>query len=488
MLTKEQDEKLNELCRLAFESLIGQMIIDKDGIILYFSKEHTKYTGIESSDAVGKHVREVLPNTRMDIVLESGQPEFGRIFEMTHVLTGERKYMVCNRVPIYAKSGAIIGAMSETVFSRGIHDIHRLNYEVSRHGNPDSFANEEEKEALADGLLSMKKDQYVQHDDGLWITGIRGVSPQISELRKFIARIADMPLPVLITGETGTGKEVFADALHTSSELRRDKNFVKINCAAIPAELLESELFGYEKGAFSGANSSGKIGKFEYAGNGTLLLDEIGDMPMDLQAKLLRVLQEKEFERIGGLKPIPFHARIICTTNKDVLQLVKEGRFREDLYYRINTLEMSIPALRERKEDILDLSKFFILQINSEFGLDILGIDKEAEDFLSGYNWPGNVRELKHVIERACMLRGSGQLNIHDFSFLLTRMDPSDSADSAGAEPQTLDLRTIKMQAEKEAIARALKATDGNKASAAQLLGIERTVLYDKLKKYDIQL
>lgn len=487
MLTREQDEKLNNLCRLAFESLIGQMIIDTEGTILYFSKEHTKYTGIESDDAVGRHVRDVLPNTRMDIVLESGQPEFGRIFEMTHRLTGERKYMVCNRVPIYGKDGNVIGAMSETVFSRGIHDIHRLNYEVSRHGNPDSFANEEDKESSS-AVLSIKNGQYRKDDDGFWINGIRGVSPQISDLRKFIARIADMPLPVLITGETGTGKEVFADALHTSSELRRDKNFVKINCAAIPAELLESELFGYEKGAFSGANSSGKIGKFEYAGNGTLLLDEIGDMPLDLQAKLLRVLQEKEFERIGGLKTIPFHARIVCTTNKDVLQLVKEGKFREDLYYRINTLEMDIPPLRDRKEDILDLSKFFILQINSEFGLDILGLDKEAEEFLSNYNWPGNVRELKHVIERACMLRGSGKLNIHDFAFLLSRISSSDVVIQPAEENQTLDLRTIKMQAEKDAIEKALKATGGNKASAAQLLGIERTVLYDKLKKYDIQL
>lgn len=487
MLTREQDEQLNKLCRFAFESLIGQMIIDKDGIILYFSKEHTKYTGIESSEAVGKHVRDVLPNTRMDIVLQSGTPEFGRIFEMTHKVTKVRKYMVCNRIPIYDKDGTIIGAMSETVFSRGLQDIHRLSYEVSQHDSPHSFADEEKQDHLKNEINLNKTSSY-KDDAGLWVSNVRGISPQICELRSFIAKIADLPLPVLITGETGTGKEVFANALHMSSELRRNENYVKINCAAIPSELLESELFGYEKGAFTGSNANGKIGKFEYAGNGTLLLDEIGDMPLDLQAKLLRVLQEKEFERIGGLDTIPFNARVVCTTNKDVMQLVKEGRFREDLYYRINTLEMTIPALRERKSDISELSNFFVTQINNEFGLEIDGLDKEVDRFLSNYSWPGNVRELKHVVERACMLRGSGMLTISDFSFLRSRIANLELSSAQDDDEDTYNLKQVKMQIEKVTIIKALRATNGNKASAAQLLGIERTVLYDKLKKYDIGL
>ena len=297
-----------------------------------------------------------------------------------------------------------------------------------------------------------------------------------------------MPLTVLITGETGTGKEVFADALHRSS-IRRDKHFVKINCAAIPKELLESELFGYEKGAFSGASSSGKTGKFEYAAGGTILLDEIGDMPLDLQAKLLRVLQEREFERIGGLKSIPFDARVICTTNRDVVQLVKEGKFREDLYYRINVLEMYIPPLRERTEDIMELSRTFIAQINNEYELSIEGIDADTQQFLECYDWPGNVRELKHAIERACMMRGSGTLSMDDFDFFIRRISANGSSYAADRNvTKSLDLKTVKMEAEKKAIETALKITGGNKKSAANILGIERTVLYDKLKKYDMNI
>ncbi len=312
------------------------------------------------------------------------------------------------------------------------------------------------------------------------------------ELKHVIAKIADMPLPVLITGETGAGKEVFAEALHLASNHRHKHNFVKINCAAIPGELLESELFGYEKGAFSGANSIGKMGKFEYAGRGTILLDEIGDMPLALQAKLLRVLQEKEFERVGGLKSISFHARVVCTTNRDLRQLIKEGKFREDLYYRINVLELYIPPLRERKEDIAELSKVFIRQLNEEYSLEITGMDGSVMKVFQSYHWPGNVRELRHVIERACMMRGNGTLIGEDVSFYKPQLSAMagtvlpDGKTYESDEPMELNLREIRMEAEKKAIRLAIDLSGGNKAKAAKLLGIERTVLYDKLRKYDM--
>ena len=486
MLTKQQEEKLNTLCKYAIESLVGQIVVDTEGTILYFSKEHVKFLGIQRDEAEGKYVRDILPNTRMDVILKTGVPEIGRIFEMKHKETGETKYMVCNRMPIRNEKGEIVGALSETVFSRGINDIHRLDQEVKHHTNQNLFTKESDYYKLSVSDEEMQMMNYPGDEDS--VNRICGHSPEICSLKSVIAKVADMPLTVLITGETGPGKEVFADALHRSS-IRRDKHFVKINCAAIPKELLESELFGYEKGAFSGASSSGKTGKFEYAAGGTILLDEIGDMPLDLQAKLLRVLQEREFERIGGLKSIPFDARVICTTNRDVVQLVKEGKFREDLYYRINVLEMYIPPLRERTEDIMELSRTFIAQINNEYELSIEGIDADTQQFLECYDWPGNVRELKHAIERACMMRGSGTLSMDDFDFFIRRISANGSSYAADRNvTKSLDLKTVKMEAEKKAIETALKITGGNKKSAANILGIERTVLYDKLKKYDMNI
>lgn len=483
MLTKEQEKKLNELCRLAFESLVGQIIIDENGTILYFSKEHTKFMGVEREEAEGKFVKDILPNTRLHEVVANGIPEIGDIFEMRHRDTNKVKYMICNRIPIRNEKGDIVGAMAETVFSRGIDDVHRLSRKVLQHTDSNLFTNEADYYAHLQSRETVKISD-VNHSEAE-ASNIRGKSPQIQELKHLIARIANMPLPVLITGETGTGKEVFAEALHLVSDVRHKNNFVKINCAAIPGELLESELFGYEKGAFSGANSSGKIGKFEYAGNGTILLDEIGDMPMDLQVKLLRVLQEREFERVGGLKPIPFNARVVCTTNKNIPQLIKEGKFREDLYYRINVLELYIPPLRERKSDILEIGKVFVQQLNEDYGLNVSEIDNEVVEMFNSYHWPGNVRELKHVIERACMMRGEGKLTLADFAFFQSRISQVTPADmNTDFDVSDLDLRLVKMRAEKQAIEKALELSNGSKVKAAKLLGIQRSVLYEKLKNY----
>lgn len=483
MLTKEQEKKLNELCRYAFESLVGQIIVDKEGTILYFSKEHTKFLGIEREEAEGKYVKDIIPDTRMDQVVKTGIPEIGNVFEMKHRDTHESKFMICNRIPIHDEGGEIVGAMAETIFSRGIDDVHRISREVKQHTDSNLFTSEADYYANLQSSKSVRINE--QKSEEAQASNIRGMSPQIQELKHLIARIANMHLPVLITGETGTGKEVFAEALHLVSDSRRNNNFVKINCAAIPAELLESELFGYEKGAFSGANSAGKIGKFEYAGNGTVLLDEIGDMPMELQVKLLRVLQEKEFERVGGLKSIPFNARIICTTNKDIQRLINEGKFREDLYYRINVLELYIPPLRERKSDIPVLSKVFVQQLNEEFDLSVSEIDNDVMNLFYSYQWPGNVRELKHTIERACMMRGEGKLTLSDFTFFQERISHARHiANYETIDISDLDLRIVKMKAEKKAIEKALELTNGNKVKTAKLLGIQRTVLYEKLKKY----
>jgi len=234
--------------------------------------------------------------------------------------------------------------------------------------------------------------------------GIVGESKKIKEIKNLIYKIADSKAAVLLMGESGTGKELFARAIHQCSE-RRNKPFVAINCAALPQTLLESELFGYEKGAFTGALKQ-KKGKFELANGGTLFLDEIGEMNLETQSKLLRVLQEKEYERVGGLKPIKVDIRIVSATNVDLEEAIKQGRFREDLYYRINVIPIEIPPLRERKEDIPMLAEYFLKVFNREYGKNIELISMEVLDIFMEYEWPGNARELKNIIESAVAIAG----------------------------------------------------------------------------------
>ncbi len=267
---------------------------------------------------------------------------------------------------------------------------------------------------------------------------------------------------------------------------RSHENFVKINCAAIPKDLLESELFGYEPGSFSGANKNGKMGKFELANNGTLLLDEIGEMPLSLQSKLLRVLQEGELERIGGLKTIKLNVRIICSTNSNLEEQVENGLFRRDLYYRINVVEINLPSLRERLDDIESLSNFFIEKINNSYGLGITEIRPEVYTLFNEYEWDGNIRELQHVLERACVMVGTGPLKLEHFEFLLNRLYKKDNPESNQLAFGGNSLPNITAEVEKESIIRALMEAKGNKTSAAKILNIDRSSLYNKLRKYGI--
>jgi len=243
---------------------------------------------------------------------------------------------------------------------------------------------------------------------------IIGNSAKIKKMKEMIVKAAQTKSTVLIFGETGTGKELVAHAIHQQSR-RNYQPFVRVNCAAIPGELLESELFGYEEGAFTGAKRGGKVGKFELANFGTLLLDEINQMPLYMQSKLLRVIQEKEIERLGGNRPIEIDVRRIFTTNQNLAELVQQNKFREDLYYRINVVSIDIPPLRERIEDIPMLVRFFIAKINKELGLSISGIDKKVLKLFMAYDWPGNIRELENAIERAANLALQGNLKLEHF-------------------------------------------------------------------------
>lgn len=306
---------------------------------------------------------------------------------------------------------------------------------------------------------------------------IIGSSAKMTELKKIALQVAPTNATLLIQGESGTGKELLARAIHQSSK-RKGHAFIALNCGAIPENLLESELFGYEEGAFTGARRGGKLGKFELAHQGTIFLDEIGDMSLHLQVKLLRVLQERRVERIGSTRSIPVDVRVLAATNRDLEKMVAEGEFREDLFYRLNVIPLTIPPLRERMDDIPTLIRFYLEHYSELTGKEIKGISPEAEEVLAKYSWPGNVRELGNVIEY-CMTMAPGELITPEI--LPNRLKTERKSD---AQDLSLNLRALERQAIMKALALAI--ADGHKEDAARILGISRATLYRKIKEYNI--
>ena len=305
------------------------------------------------------------------------------------------------------------------------------------------------------------------------LDGIVGASDKILSACRLVEKVGPSEATSMILGESGTGKELFAHALHRLSP-RNDKPFTALNCAAIPENLLESELFGYEKGAFTGAAKRTK-GKIETADGGTLFLDEIGDMPMSLQAKMLRFLQERVIERLGGRETIEVDLRIVCATHRNLDQLIKEGRFREDLYFRISEIVIEVPALRERENDKLLLAQTFLQQFSEKNGRSFRGFTERARAVINSYEWPGNVRELENRIKRAVVLADDDRISVSDLGF----DDPDDSTGS-------LSLRHARENAEREVIRKALAVYNNNVTQAAAALGISRPSLYQLVKKLDM--
>ena len=319
------------------------------------------------------------------------------------------------------------------------------------------------------------ENRQLQESGFKWpLRGVIASSPEMLKVCRTVEKVAPSDITTLLLGASGTGKEVIARALHDLSP-RSDQKMVAINCAAIPDNLLESELFGYEKGAFTGAVKQ-TPGKIEYAQGGTLFLDEIGDLPLDLQAKLLRFIQERVIERVGGRKEIPIDVRIICATHQDLHQHIQDGRFREDLYYRISEITIQIPTVKDRTGDVLLLAKSFLNRFNEELGKSIRGFDKEAVAAIEAYDWPGNVRELESRIKRAIIMADNSYINLDDLE-----LSASDE------EIMPFNLRQVRESAERQAIQRALLNTDDNISEAAKLLGVTRPTLYNFLEKYNIR-
>ena len=454
-LDKERNssEILNTVIETAYD---GMVIIDKMGIITMMSKAYTDFLGIKREDAIGKHVTEVIENTRMPIVLETGEEEVAQL----HKIKGN--YMIASRIPII-KNDETIGVVGKVLF-RNVKELNSLYKKIG--------AIEKELENYKSKLKEFNTASYS-------IENIIGESASIMEAKAIVEKAAHTNSNVLILGESGTGKEIFAHAIHSESN-RHEGPFVKVNCAAIPSDLLESELFGYEAGAFTGAKKEGKIGKFEIANEGTIFLDEIGDMPLHMQVKLLRVIQEREVEKVGGVATKKINIRIIAATNRNLEKLVSEGKFREDLYYRLNVVTIEIPPLRERGSDIILISNHLIKKLSIDLEKKVKGISKEAEQYLKNYEWKGNVRELENVLERAINFMGDREIiDVDDLPKEVT-------GKKASIIPKRL--QDILEESEKNAIILALRASDGNKTKAAKILDIGRTSLYEKIEKYKIQL
>lgn len=455
---------ISNLLRQALESFPNFIVVDADGIIVYMNSIYARFLGINQEDVIGKHVRKVIPNTRMDIIIKTGTAEIGSTMRFFDHEKKENVTLVCNRIPILDE-GKVIGAVAVTTLS-SIFEVDALYRELEQ-------IKQENKNMLE------KLNSYKMNFNSL--ENIIGTSEAIKEIKKSIIDYAKSNLPILITGETGVGKEVFASAIHQSSN-RFINGYVKINCAAIPSDLLESELFGYAEGAFSGAVKGGKIGKFELANNGTILLDEIGDMPMSLQTKLLRVLQENEVERLGSVKTTKLNIRVICSTNSNLEELVDKKQFREDLYYRINAVKITIPPLRERISDIPALCKHFIAKVNSLEELNIQGISEDVINIFQKYSWPGNIRELEHTVHRASVLCKDGiilEKHCRFFNNQVIKINTNRTNDNS--------LKGLTTSMEISAIKNALKNTRGNKSEAAKILNIDRSLLYSKIKKYNIE-
>jgi len=336
-----------------------------------------------------------------------------------------------------------------------------------------------ESQALRREVLMLRAMDHVAAQNGHLLVG---KSKPMRDVYHIIKQVAKSPAStVLVQGESGTGKELVAQSIHYSSD-RRDKRFVEINCAALTESLLEAELFGYEKGAFTNALASGKLGLFEAGDGGTVFLDEVSEMGVNLQAKLLRVLQEKRFTRVGGIDTVSVDVRVIASTNRKLEEAVQEGQFREDLYYRLKVIPIHLPPLRERKEDIPLLTKYFIDHFNREFGKNVTAVSPEAEKKLNEYDWPGNVRELRNVIERAAILSGREELTP---DLLLLSSDRPAVPTSEDQLP--LDgIRSI-AEVERMLIEKVLREKMWRRTEAANALGINRTTLYKKIKEYGIE-
>ncbi len=452
-LTKKWEHKLRSVIEFAYDAII---LVNEKAEITMVNKGFSDLFGLESKDVLHQSTTKLFPQLEIENVIKSGIS----IHNTPQIIKGQQSLI--SILPIKEK-GETISAICKVTY-RGLPHLHEALTKVKKL--------EKQVSAYQHEINEMKGTKYSLFD-------IAGESNAIQKVKHEASLASKSMSTVLIIGESGTGKELFAQGIHAASG--QPGPFVQVNCAAIPPELLESEFFGYADGAFTGAKKGGLKGKFELAQNGTIFLDEIGDMALPLQTKILRVLQEKEFQPIGSSKTIHLNTKIIAATNQNIEQLIIEGKFREDLYYRLNIMRLNIPSLRERIEDLPDIIHAIINRLNQS-GFYIKGVTHFALTKLMKHTWPGNVRELQNILERAANLKTSDYIDADDIPTF-----NHDIEEKIISPQATSTYKDMIHSTEKDLIITALKEAKGNKTKASQLLGISRPWLYTKMKKYNLE-
>ncbi|MGY0372214.1 sigma-54 interaction domain-containing protein [Clostridium sp. JNZ J1-5] len=449
-----------DFCYKIFDKLpIPIDIVDEKGVLIYVNTMFADFFQVHQNELIGKDILEVHPYSIFREVLRTKQAKIAA----KHKFENRTDSAIVHIIPILDDDGYVLGGIGMILFE----DVDKMESVMLKYKSLDK-----EIKLLRNEIAKMNKAKYN-------LNSIVGNSEEILECKNRVRKIVKVNSNILIYGESGVGKELFAHSIHNESE-RKERPFISVNCSAIPENLIESELFGYEEGSFTGAKKGGNIGKFELANGGTIFLDEIGELPIYLQAKLLRVLQEKEVHRIGGKKTINIDVRVISATNRDLKEMVKEGKFREDLYYRLNVLTLEIPPLRKRPKDIPLLVKELVDEFYKETGLYRKIGEDVIEAFLN-YDWPGNIRELKNVLEKICVIADDINVSIKDMPKYIIQNSMKNRWENSKT-----GLKNIMNSIEKEIILNTLKQCKGNKRKAAEILEIPRSSLYRKLEEYNI--
>ena len=465
----------------------GMMLVDRQARVVWVNDQYKRFLpalGFERvEDFVGHPVASVVQNTQMHHVLETGKPI------LIDLLTNRAGTFVVSRVPLRDNHGEVIGVLGIVLFDHAETSLQPL---VGKFALLQRDLDDARRE-----LASQRNSQRISHRNGqrqsrYTFASFVGSSPAAVEVKRQARRAAQTSSPVLLLGETGTGKELLAHAIHASSG-RANGPFISLNIAAVPDTLLEAEFFGVAPGAYTGADRKGRDGKFKLADGGTLFLDEIGDMPLGLQAKLLRALQEGEIEPLGSNKLIPFDARVIAATSRDLGKLVRDGSFREDLFYRLNVLPIRVPPLRERREDIPALVELLGEDMALRSDAQPPELSAEALMLLSAQVWRGNIRELRNVLEQAAMRSDSNQIFPSHIEAVLHESGVAQvtpvSVSTTSATPLQVGSCAVRTLAEQvaaleyQAIAAAMSTAQGNKVAVAKMLGISRAMLYDRLQR-----
>ena len=463
---KEAKEDMAEMQAIIEGSFDGMLVTDGDGNILLVNQAYVRHTDIQREELIGHNVRELInpiwmKNSVALLAIEQGQP-----VSMHHTTKNNKNIMVTG-TPIFDKTGEIRRVVVNT---RDISEIYALREELIK-------AKEMEK------IYFNEMNNHTREKDNrfsAWSNDIVISSPKMRAIYSLGKKICNFNAPILVSGESGVGKEVLAKFMHNQSDLRKDKPFIAVNCGAIPESLLESELFGYTEGSFTGASKGGKEGLFQAADGGTLLLDEIGEMSQNLQVKLLRVLETRTVTKIGSTTPIPIEIFLIAMTNKNLLDMVLEGKFREDLYYRLDVINFVIPPLREREEEILPLALRFLNQFNKQYGQN-KSLTYEVVKEILDYTWPGNIRQLKNIMENMVVISNNDYLQLSDIPWL------SDSTPTGGTlDKEQLSLQEI-LESYEKTIFQRIKSKGISTREIAKELKIDQSTVVRKLQKYQLK-